>query len=1160
MGWGIFGGKKKKGHGPSESKKEPTISELKPDKAGLSSEDVVTEIINRDPIEVLKRYADDTELADNISTLYATLLAQQQLPSNPYKRFIQVMRSQEQKFLLMKQSDMYIKKIIMWDKDIIPPGFNNTIKHIQGCDSIWGVEGVLKLIKPEYVERLIPSTLASLRYVPEFDGAQCTVINVIVSPSILYGTFTSTLPTTLNIRHEYFISSPTLELTLEHFALNVWTDCIAFHEDLNNVFIGILLENEAPWTIELIQNDRAGFAEIIKKTVSAKKQFFLQGIVNCKVDPANPDYFVRRSIYKQYTLHHSKVTYDENNNQYADTQSFSNVPFESLHEGVFLSKEDAEEYFQIFVRAGHAWSNEVVKEALKTNIRYGIGQARQNFNGTLSMFESLIKLAIIENNENGEYSKHLPAIYRIYNGNPGAIYTLMVHSKIVKDLVVASHRDPSVLDLAKEEFEVYQAKVLEFLESSADIIAKPQYAHTFNVLNDITSLIWSNELGNHIRAIERLDNLNRNFLVLFLQSIEDILFFSPSLTGVLDQCKKEFDNLQNMKPESPTTDKKKIKKQKSKEPRSFLSKLNIFKDIIDTVENIFEDPSKEYTDDPMNKIFQSPIYTQEHELKHGLEDLDILNRGDKVMDVVEAKHLITAPVVIAQESVLLQYSSDARIDRICLETLLDLLTSPHLETNPYPVLLENMAKHLYHLELSYDFESKLSENMMNSSYRIVDDSNALYSAPNSPFFGSYSMLCCVDTDALSPLFPIISDLSNLHVKYRQKHHKVSLTLSLTGFWTLYGNVLPYIADEIEIVEDYFTQGPRIDIAMKIFSSNILEYIQDLMEKEEYYISGIYVGSVQDAREYSAFDVVKYSEEFEEDIRNTVQSHEDIYALIYYILDWRYYRLKKQFKFHYIDEDGDPILFPTIDPIVGYLTIFPNQQHAAQWFEFFELESEGFEDRKEESISLIRGHIGNALEEGNLPLAYRWFFLYSSINKDGSHNAQAHKMFHSIAETMHYLKNLNKTMQDMITRELKHEARQQRKAAKLKDKEEYVWKPLFNTEILAKMIWGYRSRANRALCSMSCFVSDELAEVIDMKLRSIVNLKNRHTLNLSSQSITVLQEVDEYMQVVGRIVQFYVHQLSPHLMKRFELITLEAESRPLTASSPVEGQRLSKVNF
>ncbi|KAJ8312010.1 hypothetical protein KUTeg_009383 [Tegillarca granosa] len=392
------------------------------------------------------------------------------------------------------------------------------------------------------------------------------------------------------------------------------------------------------------------------------------------------------------------------------------------------------------------------------------------------------------------------------------------------------------------------------------------------------------------------------------------------------------------------------------------------------------------------------------DVPHGVEDENIKTHDKSVLNVQTCIERETSPKAIAKEAVLLRYIVDTHLDKVWHDFLIDLAVADYFPPNPYPRLVSVLRQSAMRMDLCYTSKAAIDENMVNSSIRLEDPENFVFTLPGVEAHGTISAINLLDIGQFVPLSQFIQNFVQLNYIQRKGPYRVGLCLAISGPTILYGKMQPYL-NEVELHEHCYIQGPPgcQGEAIQLFANIVHNHVQTLIKgNNSIPVVGVFFGDSQ--TRWSWEDIVYKKMGFIGEFATICARKEPIFMKIFY----------------------------PENPVAFYQSIFLSRDRAA-----FHFQNGGPKNGGDPMSGPNIRHAQNFLDEMLKAAEYRCdmitlqrgLLLKSLLNQNTVHVAETWRMLHSQAAQYEYLINYAESLQDLIQLYIEYELYDERERAK-----------------------------------------------------------------------------------------------------------------------------------
>ncbi|CAH3176550.1 unnamed protein product, partial [Porites evermanni] len=1005
---------------------------------------------------ILNEYFDETGLVKVIETWIKQLSHEVELPYNPYPALVQQARQHTEQYHMFEEDIGTIKE--KFEGEVFSIG--GYVFRTQDSPARWGLQTILRTINTESLTQY-DWLLSSMNTEVSNDDAEdySYVVQkpfpILVGPCIFAGSlYPLGEEDSINVRMEYSINGPQENYAYELFAKAVWNDIQMMQEAEVHILLGVTVPVEDVhhrgnwvkefWTSSSIDEIQDQFLILLRSAAAAQK--ILEAQCMFKLQPESRLY---RRGHKQYHLIFLKT-------EEGRSTCRSSVPYQSAHEGVFVSRFHIKEYFSWFsslelgtqqisvtptnaARGGRSRRkrdtssmqlqprtvsrisnqtgstahgdmdsptrgpySEDILDSIRAHFREQIFELGEKMN-FMKMIHYVILLVLLNKEDADEQTACLVEAYRLLRSTAYQLHLVMQQNIVIQDLITFfSSRELVASDVVQAHFLAYRHSLKNFFssclrEKSSDLLYHGQVLikmlDSMTVINPyLRGKTRTGTLPLTSEVSKALEVVNRYCETIFLGLLDDALFQCSCL-------KKYFPSVRN-----------------------------------------------------------SNSFIVQQRFKHGAERLDIINQGNLVLDVVAQAKTIAAPSAITKETVLLQYFVDSKLDQVFHEFLVDLVTDEEfIPPNPYPRLTTHLTVAAIRMELFGEKRTKLLSKLVSGSVQSIDSQSFVSHIPGIEAYGLVSAIATLDGKQYNYL------RSKLHILV----NKVNTRTTISGFKTL-------IDKEHQLSLKSKGYLNRFLFSPWLFPSNcdymfalilfffyflVYDHLMELSEKEGVLFLGIFLGGESLRRSLHDIVAPQRKKAFLTQIIATVTSKQPLYLRVYVTLDWRLVMVKKSFLLHFWQQDHgyERFYIAGSDPLSLYRSVFSNQEVALLYTSFCGPQDDT-DPCKGENLALSLVHVDHyierAKEEESLLSVYRWLLVKSLISQHQSYLVDGWYMLNSVAFQLEYLSTLNKTLQNLVNEELSRSFR-----PVLEDDDRTS---LLDASVLSTMVTAYTDKIERVL--------------------------------------------------------------------------------------------------
>ncbi|KAM7441542.1 hypothetical protein ABFA07_009426 [Porites harrisoni] len=1097
----------------------------------------------KDRDDIINEYFDETGLVKVIETWIKQLSHEVELPYNPYPALVQQARQHTEQYHMFEEDIGTIKEKL--EGEVFSIG--GYVFRTQDSPARWGLQTILRAINTESLTQY-DWLLSSMNTEVSNDDAEdySYVVQkpfpILVGPCIFAGSlYPLGEEDSINIRMEYSINGPQENYACELFAKAVWNDIQMMQEAEVHILLGVTVPVEDVhhrgnwakefWTSSSIDEIQDQFLILLRSAAAAQK--ILEAQCMFKLQPESRLY---RRGHKQYHLIFLKT-------EEGRSTCRSSVPYQSAHEGVFVSRFHIKEYFSWFsslelgtqqisvtptnaTRGGRSRRkrdtssrqpqprtvsrisnqtsstahgdmdsstrgpySEDILDSVRAHFREQIFELGEKMN-FMKMIHYVILLVLLNKEDADEQTACLVEAYRLLRSTAYQLHLVMQQNIVIQDLITFfSSRELGASDVVQAHFLAYRHSLKNFFsnclrEKSSDLLYHGQVLikmlDSMTVINPyLRGKTRTGTLPLTAEVSKALEVVNRYCETIFLGLLDDALFQCSCL-------KKYFPSVRN-----------------------------------------------------------SNSFIVQQRFKHGAERLDIINQGNLVLDVVAQAKTIAAPSAITKETVLLQYFVDSKLDQVFHEFLVDLVTDEEfIPPNPYPRLTTHLTVAAIRMELFGEKRTKLLSKLVSGSVQSIDSQSFVSHIPGIEAYGLVSAIATLDGKQYNYLRSKLHILVNkVNTRLTISGFKTIVDAALSGFGPLYGRMMPYL-HEVELEEHYFIQGPRVARSEAIvhFAKLVYDHLMELSEKEGVLFLGIFLGGESLRRSLHDIVAPQRKKAFLTQIIATVTSKQLLYLRVYVTLDWRLVMVKKSFLLHFWQQDREYERFYIAgsDPLALYRSVFSNQEVALLYISFCGPQDDT-DPCKGENLALSLVHVDHyierAKEEESLLSVYRWLLVKSLISQHQSYLVDVWYMLNSVAFELEYLTTLNKTLQNLVNEELSRSFR-----PVLEDDDRTS---LLDASVLSTIVTAYTDKIERVLNRGTSLAPSALLLRLRGKLRLVTStnpVSRSLTLSISSKTPFILQEINELLHPLMNAAAHNVHMACPEIHRALKSVEVDVSGR------------------
>ncbi|KAJ8042688.1 hypothetical protein HOLleu_09509 [Holothuria leucospilota] len=1062
---------------------------------------------------VVMSYLKDTNVVEQMVKFSRSLARSSKLPYNPYPVFTQQCLPPAEKFHMYKEDDETIRSKL---QNPLQSTTSKLIWGINGRTNIWGLKNLVHVVDPDYVEKfheVIEQAIPSDVDVTEREGYSGQILTSLTSPVVLMGGF-QPRPITLQIRLEYVIYGTDVSTGLDVFVKNVISDVKTALKDNSEsklLYVSLTTPSQeegtrdgmTKWVKSKIEDQEEDFGTEILQTVQSQGNIKAHMVIS--FDDGSSQHVIRGS--KEYILYFIEVSPGHDGEKLA---SFGEHPYQTLLEGVYLKKADAETYLLTMQRhpanpprkPSRKMSRHASRNAGEMKISGGIKQKEDDLEevikqpirlkylkliGDLLKVEDCFRLIdvalILILMDRGRYNiETLVDIYRFLQSTSCRFYSASCQNQVLVEFIqsIGLWKDSLSDSMLKKMYQQYKEDLLKTLNPLLHERPSHQTAyHCYFVyyLNELEALL-KEETTLTKQIIRRFLQLGVFCESVQLQLTEDALknCVHFNVKNFLTSCKEQ------LSPTSGGTNKK---------PAG-------------TESNMKAEEVKDATNEGSVKSV----------LKHGAEDAEIMQQRFQYLAVEDAMKSNNHPVIMAKEGVLMQYLLNIRLDDVWGEYLRNIMDEPTPPPNPYPRLVTAMRKASLKMRLFGKRDQDIMRSVVSKQPQIADRKLNLYSLSECGVFGLKSALVIVDQDKLKKVIELADAISDQEPIKQKGKFQISSGVCLSGRTVFYGQMVPYVL-KLELHHHFYIKGPlgSVSEVLQLFSKVVSEDIIALRgNSQRFVMAGVYVDDqkVTDVDEVSQVDLSTI-------IIDAASKKSILYLKLYHFIGWRYVAIGKHYRLHYLfvdnADDRHEAFFPE-NLSEEHLYVFLSKEEAMEYFQ--KCSEEQTEASKQKLMAQLDLDLSGNLTRREILPAYRCFLLKCLIGGQPLPLADIWRVFHSPAAQVEYVMSLAESLRDLVDSCFKCHLRKQPtpspvlQNSKKKQKTEVPKKePTFvgniNMQTLCLMVQGFTEKLSELLHEPSVLAPTSLITAINDKLKSIINFQS-FSIAANPQTIIELEEI------------------------------------------------------
>jgi hypothetical protein len=289
----------------------------------------------------IKQYIDNHMLDKTISDLMKALLNRSQLPYNPYKGFINRIRTQSERVGMQSHHGISI------DESINAPVIDTQewLTCPAKCNLVWGLESILQCVNPEAVLKYKwivgfhqKQAQRNMHQLPRCD---CRVVAALVGPCVFAGSIIPH-PSPLQISLDYLTWGTENDEAVDCFSKSVVKDIIETIHSNQSIAIELVLGDSKPWLSSAITEYQNELTEVVKRTTIGQQTILLKCLFTMSEHS-----MVYKPGTKQYSLTHTELLSSRPDKLHCYTE----FPLRTLHTGIFFGKHHAQTYLSVFLPA-----------------------------------------------------------------------------------------------------------------------------------------------------------------------------------------------------------------------------------------------------------------------------------------------------------------------------------------------------------------------------------------------------------------------------------------------------------------------------------------------------------------------------------------------------------------------------------------------------------------------------------------------------------------------------------------------------------------------------------------------------------------------------------------------------------------------------------------
>ncbi|KAK2185352.1 hypothetical protein NP493_239g03014 [Ridgeia piscesae] len=301
---------------------------------------------------MINRYLQTTGIEAAFKEQCHQLLKSPHLPYNPYPSLVRQLRAYVESFTYhsMDDDDILQQLVYQVQNTTIP----EIVQPITG-ESVYGTQNSIEMISPSVLEQyrwLLKNVTPPVARLHQMTGYVNQVVTALLAPATLHGTFYPH-PASINFRVEFIIIGPDVNQAVAIFLESVTNDILHMDSSGTHIFLGLTVPVKDPhekekwqqhiYPVEMLQNQKPESWEAIYDAMVKHQKISAE----CLFRLSEGGDIYRRG-QKQYCLNFVEI--DEKTGTEKGFQFFSDFPFATLYEGIFLQRSYAEAYVNTFLK------------------------------------------------------------------------------------------------------------------------------------------------------------------------------------------------------------------------------------------------------------------------------------------------------------------------------------------------------------------------------------------------------------------------------------------------------------------------------------------------------------------------------------------------------------------------------------------------------------------------------------------------------------------------------------------------------------------------------------------------------------------------------------------------------------------------------------------
>nr|CAB3262982.1 uncharacterized protein LOC100186104 [Phallusia mammillata] len=869
--------------GPATPQQAKTSGPVQPGGARLTLPPITNENVAHE-IDIIKQYLKDTGITANMADMTKQLLQLNVLPYNPYPGFVRRFRRLAERFHLRKEPLHAIRKSIDCVATKLGETVLSSVKTKNGS-SFWGLEHIVSHVNPKILEACfepIQSSTVSNEHVSQETNQQISLLVSLSGPCVFKGSICNNW-TQVELKVGVVVTSQDFSVAGKYFSLTLVEDFKHIESSNKHCLLDLIVpvEDEHGWTsrafgrsdIESIVSDTSPVEDEIKRlivhAVMSKKRITLNFLL-CQTSKSSASKTYIPATKTYYLLFLQTPVNSQGNFQASQPRLVvSTLPFQALHEGVFLDRGQAEQYlatFQKYYSPGGQPQPTAGKKRSKidpmhTEMMGPIIQAWQMKIASLILEHSMFSvvhylfLLTLAQTRAKSFAKQteeglVVQICRLYRGTGAKLKCASFLHPVITQLLTSV--DENILILADRMIAKYKDLLLEVADP--ELCARSSETQSLKHLIECVMPTPENEAHFHSTVLNsKLEELNYVVTCVVLGFSEDAIELSPAIKAAKSQLDSTFPHLV---PKFPPMD------------------------------------------NPGNVQYgiKNTAWPQVDKMKI-----------NKQVSVATSQ----APKAVASHLAMMQYCADIRMDevwRALYESLL--LVQDYLPPNPYPILVSHLRKANMSVQSFFEADATSVKRMVQRKIVALEGSKELMTVTGSNAFALKASLTLLGPLGYRQSFEIASKVvltppgeavSGQPIQVGPM--QVASCGGLLPPTIHFGTVSPYLKS-VDVDEHCFVRGPsdKTHHAANVLANIVLTHLRDLRSKGILPHQARFGGIVMKLNNLTSSAATRFESEFSA----AIDGNHPIHVELYYPLDWRYILIKKRILAYYVTETNERV--------------------------------------------------------------------------------------------------------------------------------------------------------------------------------------------------------------------------------------------------------------